>query len=209
MNNMIKCKNCGAEIAAFATMCPKCGVKLKIKKPIYKKWWFWVIVVFVVFGAIGSTANKDKSASTKVEDTANQTDDSAKADTTTKEEANTTTKNEEATKVEKEEKKEESVPTEYKTALKKAEVYSETMNMSKRGLYEQLTSEAGEKFKAEAAQYAIDNLQADYKKNALKKAQVYQETMAMSPSAIYDQLISEAGEKFTAEEAQYAIDNLK
>ena len=83
------------------------------------------------------------------------------------------------------------------------------MNMSKRSLYEQLTSENGEKFKAEAAQYAIDNLQADYKQNALKKAQVYQETMSMSPSAIYDQLISEAGEKFSAEEAQYAIDNLK
>ena len=83
------------------------------------------------------------------------------------------------------------------------------MHMSKAGLYDQLTSEYGEKFSAEAAQYAIDNLDANYNENALKKAQTYQETMAMSPSAIYDQLISEYGEKFTPEEAQYAIDNLE
>ncbi|MFR4992386.1 MAG: Ltp family lipoprotein [Turicibacter sp.] len=76
-------------------------------------------------------------------------------------------------------------------------------------LYDQLTSEYGEKFSAEAAQYAIDNLDVDYKANALEKAKDYQEMMAMSPSAIYDQLISEYGEKFTAEEAQHAIDNLE
>lgn len=101
-----------------------------------------------------------------------------------------------------------SVPTEYKSALRKAEIYSNNMNMSKAGIYDQLTSEYGEKFSAEAAQYAIDTIQADWKGNALKKAKTYQESMAMSPSAIYDQLISEYGEKFTAEEAQYAIDNL-
>ena len=82
------------------------------------------------------------------------------------------------------------------------------MNMSKAGIYDQLTSEYGEKFTAEAAQYAVDNVEADWKENALKKAKSYQETMSMSPSAIYDQLVSEYGEQFTAEEAQYAIDNL-
>ena len=43
------------------------------------------------------------------------------------------------------------------------------MNMSKQGIYDQLTSEAGEQFPAEVAQYAVDNLKADYNKNALKK----------------------------------------
>ncbi|CEN88799.1 Host cell surface-exposed lipoprotein [[Clostridium] sordellii] len=108
-----------------------------------------------------------------------------------------------------EEKEEENVPTEYKSALIKAKTYSDTMGMSKAGLYDQLISEYGEKFTEEAAQYAIDNIKADWKENALKKAKTYQESMAMSPSAIYDQLISEYGEKFTEEEAQYAIDNLE
>jgi Host cell surface-exposed lipoprotein. len=46
--------------------------------------------------------------------------------------------------------------------------------MSKRGLYEQLTSEYGEKFPAEAAQYAIDNLTTDWNLQALKCAKDYQ-----------------------------------
>lgn len=97
---------------------------------------------------------------------------------------------------------------EYQNALKKAETYSKMMHMSKKAIYNQLTSEYGEKFPADAAQYAIDNLNADYKANALAKAKTYQQTMSMSKSAIYDQLVSEYGEKFTAEEAQYAIDHL-
>ncbi len=97
---------------------------------------------------------------------------------------------------------------EYINALRKAEIYSETMHMSKQGIYDQLISEYGEKFSADAAQYAIDNLQADWNANALEKAKTYQETMSMSKSAIYDQLISKYGEKFTKEEAQYAIDHL-
>lgn len=104
--------------------------------------------------------------------------------------------------------KEASVPTEYKSAMKKAKQYADMMHMSKAGLYEQLTSEYGEKFSAEAAQYAVDNLQVDYKANALAKAKSYQDQMSMSPEGIRDQLVSEHGEKFTQEEADYAIQNL-
>lgn len=81
--------------------------------------------------------------------------------------------------------------------------------MSKQGIYDQLTSEYGEKFDTEAAQYAIDNLNADYNENALKCGENYKKTMHMSKARIYDQLTSENGEKFTPEEAQYAIDNIK
>lgn len=100
------------------------------------------------------------------------------------------------------------LPTEYKSALNKAYAYSEKMAMSKMGLYDQLTSEYGEKFSPEAAQYAIDNVKADWNANALIKARKYQDSMSMSPEAIRDQLTSEYGEKFTPEEADYAIQNL-
>ena len=83
------------------------------------------------------------------------------------------------------------------------------MHMSKQGIYNQLVSEYGEKFPEDAAQYAIDNMQADWNANALAKAKDYQELMSMSKSAIYDQLISEYGERFPPEEAQYAIDHLE
>ena len=80
------------------------------------------------------------------------------------------------------------VPTEYKSALKKAQSYIKTMNFSQARLYDQLTSEYGEKFSPEAAQYAIDNVDADWNAEAL--AAISYLTMAMSPSAIWDQLVS-------------------
>lgn len=101
------------------------------------------------------------------------------------------------------------IPSEYKSALKKATSYSDTMHMSKAGIYDQLTSEYGEKFSEEAAQYAIDNMVADWNANALASAKNYSDSMHMSKAGIYDQLTSEYGEKFTAEEAQYAVDNLE
>ena len=98
-------------------------------------------------------------------------------------------------------------PTEEeKNALKKAETYSNSLHMSKQGIYNQLTSSV-EGFTKEVAQYAIDNIEADWNKNALEKAKTYQTSMNMSSKAIYNQLISSV-EGFTKSEAQYAIDNL-
>ena len=165
---------------------------MKEKKPFYKKVWFWILAVIViaVLANMGKGTEKDNSA------------------TTTQEQAKTEENKTGEKKEEKKEEKKPDVPKEYESALKKAESYSETMQMSKKGIYNQLTSEAGEKFSKEAAQYAVDNLKADYKKNALEKAKSYQDTMNMSPAAIKDQLTSSAGEQFTEEEAQYAVDNL-
>lgn len=101
-----------------------------------------------------------------------------------------------------------SVSAEYRNALTKAQQYSDLMYMSKQGIYDQLTSEYGEKFPADAAQYAIDNVKADWNANALAKAKTYQEQGSMSKSAIHDQLTSQYGEQFTQSEADYAIANL-
>lgn len=55
-------------------------------------------------------------------------------------------------------KEDTSVPKEYRNALRSAKTYSDMMHMSKQGIYDQLTSEYGDQFDVEAAQYAIDNL---------------------------------------------------
>ncbi|WP_246475989.1 Ltp family lipoprotein [Brevibacterium renqingii] len=101
-----------------------------------------------------------------------------------------------------------SVPAEYTSALTSAETYSDMMHMSKQGIFEQLTSEYGDQFSEEAAQYAIDNIKADWNQNALETAKTYQDDMAMSPNAIHEQLTSEYGEQFTSSEADYAIEHL-
>ena len=159
------------------------------KKPIYKRAWLGALAIVIVAGTTGCS-DVDNSKEVNSEDTVVEN------------------KLEDKVEEKVENKVEDNIPTEYKSALKQAETYSEMMHMSKAGIYDQLTSEYGGQFTAEAAQYAIDNVEADWKKNALESAKSYQETMSMSPSAIYDQLVSEYGEQFTAEEAQYAIDNL-
>ncbi|MFS0215767.1 Ltp family lipoprotein [Corynebacterium striatum] len=100
-------------------------------------------------------------------------------------------------------------PVEHRNALRKANQYIKTMNFSQAKLYDQLTSEYGEKFPADAAQYAIDNVEADWNAEALGSAENYIKTMAFSKAKLYDQLASDYGEKFTAEQAQYAVDNVE
>lgn len=115
---------------------------------------------------------------------------------------------EDVTELVEEETTEPEVSKEFQNALKKAESYAKTMHMSKKGIYDQLTSEYGEGFPEDAAQYAVDTLVWDYNENAYEKAKSYQDTMSMSLNNIKDQLTSEYGEQFTAEEAEYAINKL-
>ena len=200
---LIKCTECGKEISDKATTCPNCGAPIistadsnrehsynfeKAPKEKKKGSCLKTILIFfgviIILGIVGSMlgGSKESSNSEAISDSA-AVDDTVEEDNT--------------------------IPSEYKSALIKANTYSDVMYMSKAAIYDQLTSEYGEKFSVEAAQYAIDNVNADWNENALKKAQTYQKSMSMSPEAIRDQLTSDYGEKFTAEEAAYAIDNLE
>ncbi len=159
----------------------------KVPKKFYKQWWFIALAVVVVLIIIGSSSEPAPTQGQNSE--INSTQEQTTSNTGLKE-------------------NEPDVPREYQSALNKASAYANTMHMSKRNVYEQLISEYGEKFTAEAAQYAVDNVTADWNANALVKAKNYQNTMNMSPAAIHDQLISDYGEKFTVSEADYAIENL-
>ncbi|MDK7742645.1 Ltp family lipoprotein [Helcobacillus massiliensis] len=106
------------------------------------------------------------------------------------------------------EKKQDDVPVEHRNALRSAQNYLDVMPMSKQALFDQLTSEHADKFSKEAAQYAIDNIDADWKENAAKEAKIYQDELAMSRDAIYELLVSEYDGKYTPEEAKYGVDQL-
>ena len=123
----------------------------KNKKPIYKKWWFWLIIALIVIGAA-------LSGGTESDPSDNQPSSSVSSGIKNDAASGGVSSGETEDAPSNEPSETDSIPKEYKSALKKAESYSETMHMSKAAIYDQLVSEYGEQFSEEAAQYAIDNL---------------------------------------------------
>lgn len=201
---------------------PMAPVQPEKKKGGCVKWGAAALGVLVVLGIVGSCgggSDEEGTPATSSKLTENQVSSSAadtpaEADKPTNESVPAPAEQSEATPAapaEEEkpaEKKVDDVPREYKNALRSAETYTKMSGFSYNGLYEQLTSEYGEGYPPEAAQYALDNLEVDWNEQALKSAKNYQEIMPMSDSGLFDQLTSEYGDGFTPEQAQYAIDHL-
>lgn len=52
MAKLVKCKHCGAKIAATAKTCPQCGGENTPPKPIHQRLWFKIIAVMFVLAFI-------------------------------------------------------------------------------------------------------------------------------------------------------------
>ena len=170
----------------------------KNKKPMYKRAWLGALAIVIVAGTVGcSDVDNSKEVNGRNVESVQEVSQNSE---------NTIAENKLEDKVE------DNIPKEYKSALREAKSYSDNLHMSKASIYNQLTSEFGANLTAEVAQYAVDNVDVNWKENALIRAEFYQEkyqgNLAYSKEEIYDELISEF-EKFTPEEAQYAIDNLE
>jgi len=215
-NKLTKCKACNQDIAKGAKKCVHCGKDQRNFFMRHKI--FSGFLILIVFGGmisalstndIQETNNIDSDVVNETNENSNQEVNESNVSEQNNDETGNNTDNDSNIEVEANNEEEvDEVPREHKSALKKAETYASSMAMSKAAVYDQLVSEHGEQFPEDAAQYAMDNLNADWKENALIKAETYADEMAMSSDAIYDQLVSDHGEQFTKEEAQYAIDNL-
>ncbi len=79
---MIKCKACSNDVASNAKNCPNCGAK--IKKPIYKKWWFWLIVVIAVISIASASGSEEANTNDKPVETQQSDEINANTEETTK-----------------------------------------------------------------------------------------------------------------------------
>ena len=149
------CKKCGAPLDDDALFCSSCGQKVQestqtIAKNVgqtNKKTPRWIgivlcaVLAIVVLGSLGESTSKTSgynSASVKSSYSSSKSNYSTYSGSVTTPSAD--------------------VSTEYQNALTKGLSYAKNLHMSKKGVYDQLTSSYGEGFSADAAQYAIAHL---------------------------------------------------
>lgn len=136
------CQSCGKEIMPGMKNCPNCGKK--IKKPIYKKVWFWILIAFFVIGVVSSAGSNNTESSKKKEETSVTQDKDDKSNLTKSKEKETAKPKE---------------TTSQKNAVKKAKSYLKYDAFSRKGLIEQLEFEG---FSNEDATYGVDSCDVDW-----------------------------------------------
>jgi len=146
------------------------------KRPVHKRWWFWPALVVAALFAYIINFDPPGEA------------------TITPPPASTESTNNPVSS---------DVPREWQSALNKAETLA-ARDYSQKGAYRALI--AAYDFPADAARYAVDNVDADWQKNALNKAQELQ-NRDYSHKQI-KRILSSAYD-FTADEAHYAVTNLE
>lgn len=93
-------------------------------------------------------------------------------------------------------------------ALIYAEERLETQHFSESELLEDLTSEYGEVYSQNAAEYAVENVDVDWNEEALEAAESYVEHSHFSYDGLHHQLTAESADNYTDEQARYAVDNV-
>jgi len=218
----MRCPNCGNE-AGTGNYCQVCGAQLstiqatnntqfyaqpevKSKKPIYKKWWFWVIAVFALFiivgiaGSSGDDKKTDETGESTINPLISETEsvfESALESTSETTTAVTTTTTITTTTIAT---TADNLTMGQKNALKKADSYLSFSAFSYKGLVEQLEFEG---FTSEEAKYAADNCGADWNEQAAKKAKSYLSFSSFSRDGLIEQLEFEG---FTHEQAVYGVE---
>ena len=101
---------------------------------------------------------------------------------------------------------------EQKNAYKSAKQYLQFMAFSRQGLVDQLSSEYGDGYPEDVAEFAVSQLEergeVDWDEQAEKSAREYLNYSSFSKSELIDQLSSEYGGKFTREQAERDVETV-
>ena len=201
-------------------------VRLRQRKPIYKRWGFITAAVFVllmVIGAIAAPSEEEDQPETggttaptqAISDTAPSTSmatQPAQVATTQSAPVATTqpipVATTQPTPVDTQPTPDPNLTTSQQAAVRSAESYLGFAGFSRQGLIDQLSSEFGDQYPMEDATVAVDSLNVDWNAEAVESANSYLDFAGFSRQGLIDQLSSEFGEQFTPEQATYAVDSL-
>jgi len=91
-------------------------------------------------------------------------------------------------------------------AVRSAESYLDFSGFSRKGLIEQLSSDAGDGYDKADAAAAVDSLDVDWNEQAARSAKNYLDMMGFSCNGLIEQLSSDSGDGYTASEARYGAE---
>lgn len=101
---------------------------------------------------------------------------------------------------------------EQKNAYQAAKNYLDMAGFSKQGLIDQLSSEYGDNYPLEVAEFAVnaieENGEVDWVEECKESAKAYLEFSSFSKQGLIEQLTSEYGDKYTQEEAEAAVEEV-
>jgi len=171
------CKVCQAEIAKSAKVCTSCGAKNK--KPIYKRVWFWLIIVVVLLSIGGLGGSGDATDPVATDDAAvTEQEESVAIDDASQDVVVDVVPAAPVVK-------EPSVTMGQKNALNKALDYLDYTAFSYNGLVKQLEYEG---FSNSDATYAVSSCGADWNEQAAIKAADYLDYSSFSRDSLITQL---------------------
>lgn len=90
-----------------------------------------------------------------------------------------------------------------RNALRSAKQYLDLSGFSRKGLIQQLSSNAGDGYAEADAIAAVDSLAVDWKSEAAESAKQYISMTGFSCKGLIEQLSSSSGDRYTKEEAEY------
>ncbi|MBN3799355.1 Ltp family lipoprotein [Burkholderia sp. Ac-20392] len=88
-------------------------------------------------------------------------------------------------------------------AVRSAKQYLSIQGFSRKGLIQQLSSDAGDGYKVADATAAVDSLNVDWNREAARSAKQYLSIQGFSCKGLINQLSSSAGDAYTASQATY------
>lgn len=189
------CQNCGAEISEKNKVCNYCGATIPHPKKKKNKI-IWGIIIFVLLigiifacGSCNNTADEDvvEIESSSVEETIIEEDINSEDVSLT-------------------------WTAEQKYAFASGLTYLEVMAFSKQRLIDQLSSEYGDNYPLEVAEFAVNAIEeqglVDWDAECEEAAKNYLDFMSFSKQGLIDQLSSEYGEQFTVEQAERAVEKV-
>ncbi|MES2173273.1 MAG: Ltp family lipoprotein [Pseudomonadota bacterium] len=88
-------------------------------------------------------------------------------------------------------------------ALRTAEQYISMAGFSRKGLIDQLSSDAGNGYDVGDATAAVDSMDIDWNEQAARSAKQYLDMTGFSCKGLIQQLSSSAGSKYTTSEATF------